>query len=167
MSRAPSAGPEGSDVYHQAWDPRAYLRQYYTLETLSEDERANAAFLVRWLRQSGRRFRRALEFGCGPTIHHAAFLVPFVEELHLADYLPANLAEVRKWLDAAADAHDWDAQLSGILAMGQAATGTADPLQRRKADLRRRARLRSARPGLPRRHAVLRPGELRFGHRPV
>ncbi|MEU7907615.1 hypothetical protein [Actinoplanes sp. NPDC049118] len=28
-------------------------------------------------------------------------------EIHLGDYLPANLAEIRRWLDRAPGAHDW------------------------------------------------------------
>lgn len=54
--------------------------------------------LSAWL-GTGRTYDSAIDIGCGPTVHHAFPLAPFIREIHLADYLPANLAEVRLWLD--------------------------------------------------------------------
>ncbi len=39
-----------------------------------------------------------LEVGCGPTVHHILPFVPYASELHMADYLPENLEEVRRWV---------------------------------------------------------------------
>jgi SAM-dependent methyltransferase len=128
---------DSSDAYHRLWEPREYLRQYYTTEGLAEDEQAIADFLTRKLRDADRRFSRALEFGCGPTVHHAAILAPYVDELHLADYLPENLAEVRKWLDGSPGAHDWDGQLMGVLTIEDPAGDLGARLDQRKRDLRR------------------------------
>lgn len=108
-----------ADAYDRLWDPRAYLRQYYA-GRLADDDRIIVKFTYERMNSAGgggnAYFPRALEFGCGPTVHHAALLAPFVGELHMADYLPANLAEVRRWLDAAPDAFDWDAIIAGTIA---------------------------------------------------
>jgi SAM-dependent methyltransferase len=126
-----------ADPYDRDWDPRAYLQQYYAAGVMAADERVNAVHLVQWLRGAGRRFARALEFGCGPTVHHAAILAPYVDQLDLSDYVPANLTEVRKWLDGAPDAHDWDGQLGDLLATEQTVGAPAESLESRKARLRK------------------------------
>jgi hypothetical protein len=48
-----------------------------------------------------------LFFGVGPTLHHVFLAAATASELHLADYLPANLAAIQRWLDRDPDAHDW------------------------------------------------------------
>src|SRR3712207_308357 len=86
------------------WDPKEYLDEYYA--EVMPDER----FATEWLVESLRRLPplpAALEFGCGPTVHHVFPLVPKVGEVHLAESLPANRAEVRRWLEADPAAHDW------------------------------------------------------------
>lgn len=112
-----------ADLYQQVWKPRQYLEQYYSGATVSDDEQAVFAQLAKWFDQGGRQFKRGLDFGCGPTIHHAAALVPYVQELHLADYLPDNLEEIRRWLRDDSDAHVWDVYLSGALTHDEAAEG--------------------------------------------
>ncbi len=87
------------------WDARTYLDTYYkdpmadTYETLE--------FLHRSL-VSMPSFKRALEFGAGPTLFGSLGLEPYVEELHSADYLEQNLVEVQKWLNNDKDAFNWD-----------------------------------------------------------
>lgn len=103
------------EVYERQWSVRDYLRQFYAGPEVSVDEAANARFLAGELRTLGRRFASALEFGCGPTVHHAASLVPWVDQLDLSDYLDSNLAEVDRWLRCGRDAHDWSVYLSGVL----------------------------------------------------
>lgn len=78
----------------------------------------------------------ALEFGCGPTIHHAAMLVPFVRSIHLADYLPQNLEQVRRWLNGHPEAHNWDVYLAGALA--EEGLTRPEDLVERKEQLRQR-----------------------------
>jgi SAM-dependent methyltransferase len=130
-----------TDVYREVFDPLAYLRTYYA-GPLSDDERFNLSQLRQTLdrfRADGGRpgFRRALEVGCGPTIHHAIPLVPHVAELHLSDYLPANLAEVRRWLDRDPTAHDWSAYLRGVLA-AEGENSSDDDVRQRADALRAR-----------------------------
>lgn len=109
-----------TDPYRTLWEPQAYLRQYYATPHVAEDERANIAFALRQFGRVGRRFARAIEVGCGPTLHHALLIAPHVDVLHLADYLVANLEEVRRSLAGEPDSHDWGVYLSGL----QAAEGT-------------------------------------------
>jgi hypothetical protein len=111
-----------SDPYLTDWTPGEYLRQYYTTPHVAEDERANVAFAARQFAAAGRTFPRAVEVGCGPTLHHAVMLAPRVDQLFLADYLPGNLNEVRKVFDGHPDAHDWGVYLNGLL------PGETDPL---------------------------------------
>ncbi|MET7420168.1 guanitoxin biosynthesis pre-guanitoxin forming N-methyltransferase GntF [Dactylosporangium sp. NPDC005555] len=86
------------------WDPAAYLRGYYG--SVEPDEVATIAFLVDVLRGAGRD-RPVLFFGVGPTLHHVFAAAEIASEIHLGDYLPGNLAEIRRWLDRDPDAHDW------------------------------------------------------------
>ena len=58
----------------------------------------------------------ALEFGIGPTLHHVLPLSPHVREIHVADYLPSNLAEVRKWQASENGAHNWRPFTERVLA---------------------------------------------------
>jgi hypothetical protein len=43
----------------------------------------------------------ALEFGCGPTVHHAFPLVNVAGEVHMAEFLASNRAQIEKWLQGA------------------------------------------------------------------
>lgn len=126
---------EPEDIYGRQWSARKYLRQFYAGPEVSADELANARFLARELRVLDRRFRTALEFGCGPTVHHAASLAPWVDSLDMADYLEANLDELRRWLGAEQGAHDWSVYLSGVL---RSEGMTPDGLATRQALLRKR-----------------------------
>lgn len=113
-----------SGVYERLWDPREYLRQYYAIPHVSEDERAHIAFARRQFARAGRRFARAVEVGCGPTLHHALLLAAHVDALWLADYLPANLEECRRSLAGEPGAHDW-----GVSVSGMQPAAVADPWQ--------------------------------------
>jgi hypothetical protein len=95
-----------SDPYLTDWNPREYLRTYYS-GPVYDDDRFIFTAAAAWVKTCGRRFDRCLEVGCGPTVHHAIPFVPVVGEFHMSDFVPANLDEVRKWRDRAAGAHDW------------------------------------------------------------
>lgn len=103
-------------VYERLWNPKGYLQQYYSTSDVSDDEQANFRFLNAGLKQMDRHFHRAIEVGCGPTLHHAAAIVPYVDELHLADYMADNLDEIRLWLMGDAQQHDWDVYFRSLLA---------------------------------------------------
>ena len=125
-----------ADVYDRLWNPKAYLQQFYSTAHVSGDEQANFSFLSAGLKQMNRRFHRAIEVGCGPTLHHAMAVAPYVDELHLADYMAVNLDEIRLWLTADAQQHDWDVYFRGLLAV----EGCDDPrtLANRRELLRQR-----------------------------
>ena len=86
------------------WVPREYLRDYYT--TVEPDEVATIAFFVDAVRRA-ERGRPVLFFGVGPTLHHVFLAAGIASEIHLADYLAANLTEIRRWLERDPGAHDW------------------------------------------------------------
>ena len=146
--------------FDAAWEPDAYLSDYY--RAVENDERATLRFLVEVAAQVG-PIPALLEFGCGPTVHH---LFPFAAQaasIHVADYLPANLLAVRRWMDAVPDSHDWSPFAASVLGyeLGRPATRseivTREELTRRRikallpADARSSRPLRddSARPGYP------------------
>ncbi|GIF73817.1 hypothetical protein Asi02nite_33350 [Asanoa siamensis] len=86
------------------WDPARYLADYY--RTVEPDEIVTIAFLVDALRHA-ERDQPVLFFGVGPTMHHVFAAAERASEIHLGDYLPANLAEIRRWIDGEPGAHDW------------------------------------------------------------
>lgn len=48
-----------------------------------------------------------LEVGCGPCMYTAMAASVAFQHIVMADLVPANILEVRKWVDAAPDAKDW------------------------------------------------------------
>lgn len=104
---------------YDTFDPQAYLQQFYATSRVTEDEAVNFRASMEWLRRTGRVFDRALEVGCGPTIHHALPLIGSVRDLQLCDYSAANLAAVRKWLEQSPDAHDWGPYIRGFLEIAE------------------------------------------------
>lgn len=101
---------------------------------MTEDEALNSRALTGLLTRPGRALGLCLDVGCGPTVHDALPLAPHAGEVLLSDCPPGNLAEVRKWLDDAPDAHDWSACVGGVLNIeGVAPTG--ESVRRRVADL--------------------------------
>jgi hypothetical protein len=116
------------------WVPREYLATYCA--RVDEDEDHTLRFLSREIRKvEGRPV--ALEFGSGPTVHHLLPIAPHVSEVHVADYLPANLDEVRKWQEGDPCAHDWGSFTEFVLA------DEGHPIPCRSSVARREALLRS------------------------
>lgn len=125
-----------ADVYERLWQPKDYLRQFYSDDVIPDDERCHLTFLANGLQRLSRKYRLGLEVGCGPTIHHALPLVDYVDEIHMTDLLPENLDEVRLWLHDDPKAHRWDAHLSAEL---DAEYGRAhESLECRKQTMRQR-----------------------------
>jgi hypothetical protein len=93
---------------------RDYLSTYYC-QPPAVDEQVVLSFLVRHypLVTSS---PCAIEVGCGPTVHHVLPLAPFVSEIHMADYLPDNLEQVRAWRDHEPGAHRWQEYTAFTLA---------------------------------------------------
>jgi NNMT/PNMT/TEMT family len=86
------------------WAPRQYLADYYT--TVESDERQTIAFFVEAMRHSAPD-EPVLIFGVGPTLHHVFLAAGKDNEIHLGEYLPANLREIEQWINRDADAHNW------------------------------------------------------------
>ncbi len=86
------------------WTPREYLADYYS--TVAPDERLTIAFFVEAMRHSAPD-EPILIFGVGPTLHHVFLATRNANEIHLGDYLPANLREIERWINRDADAHNW------------------------------------------------------------
>ena len=102
LAADPSGGPFAS--FEHDWAPRTYLVEYFS--DVEPDEHAAIAFF----RQAMRHVEPGepmLFFGAGPTLSGVFLAAPHASEIHLADYLPANLREVRRWRDDDPDAHDW------------------------------------------------------------
>lgn len=119
------------------WDPAGYLRDYYG--RLERDEELTLRFLVRQFSGAGPR-RRVLEFGSGPTIHHLLPLAPHVGTVDVADYLPANLEQVQRWLRRSPTAHDWRAFTHHVLACEGQPEPQVNDLRAREDLTRRRVR---------------------------
>jgi NNMT/PNMT/TEMT family protein len=86
------------------WVPRDYLTDYYRV--VEPDERETIAFFAGAI-TAAPAGEPVLVLGTGPTLHHVFLAAPVASEIHLADYLPANLAEIERWLAADPAAHDW------------------------------------------------------------
>ena len=86
------------------WVPRDYLADYY--QAVEPDERATIAFFVDAARE-WEPDQPVLYFGVGPTLHHVFCAATKASEIHLGDYLPANLREIERWIERDPAAHDW------------------------------------------------------------
>lgn len=117
------------------WSAKDYLSQYYLTSEIPTDEREIFDFIYKKFKDLEQPFPLALEFGSGPTLHHAVSLVPFVEQLHLADYVPENLEESKRWLDNHQGAHNWDVYFEGILKLYGEST---EQIEDRKSLLRKK-----------------------------
>jgi NNMT/PNMT/TEMT family len=94
----------GHASFDADWVPAEYLEDYYAV--VEPDEVETIAFFADAIRGT-RPQEPILFFGTGPTLHHVFLSADRASEIHLADYLPQNLAEIERWLRRDADAHDW------------------------------------------------------------
>ena len=111
------------------WVPQQYLTDYYSV--VEPDERETIAFFVDAMKAAPAG-EPVLVFGSGPTLHHVFLAAPTASELHLADYLPANLAEIERWRTRDPAAHDWREFVRYTLECEGLAAPTADDVTRRE-----------------------------------
>ena len=111
------------------WVPQQYLADYYSV--VEPDERETIAFFVDAMKAAPPG-EPVLVFGSGPTLHHVFLAAPAASELHLADYLPANLAEIERWRTRDPAAHDWRAFVRYTLECEGLAAPTEDDVTRRE-----------------------------------
>ena len=111
------------------WVPQQYLTDYYSV--VEPDERETIAFFVDAMKAAPAG-EPVLVFGSGPTLHHVFLAAPTASELHLADYLPANLAEIERWRTRDPAAHDWREFVRYTLECEGLAAPTEDDVTRRE-----------------------------------
>ncbi len=127
--------PAAYASFDTAWCPRAYLAEYYS--RIEADERHAIAFFAAAFAAMPPG-QRVLVYGAGPTLHHVFLAAAKASEIHLADYLPGNLAEIRRWLSRDPAAHDWrpfvayTLQCEGIGAPSGEQIAAREELARRK-----------------------------------
>lgn len=120
--------------YIAAFDPKEYLQECY--DGPDDEHRFNIEFLVEAVRQLPTGLM-VLEVGGGPTLHSVAAIAPHAREIHVCDYVPANLAEIRLWLDQQAEAFDWRPFIQVALAKAGLPV-TPKAVDRRAAEMRRK-----------------------------
>jgi hypothetical protein len=91
-------------AFETDWVPGEYLTDYYS--SVEADERRTIAFFVDAMRDA-EPDEPVLFFGVGPTLHHVFLAAGKASEIHLGDYLPANLREIERWIARDEAAHDW------------------------------------------------------------
>ena len=107
LLRSRSSGrrdPGGFASFDADWMPAEYLADYYAV--VEPDERETIAYFVDAIRRA-EPGTPVLFYGVGPTLHHVFLAAGTASEIHLADYLPANLREIARWLAGEPAAHDW------------------------------------------------------------
>jgi hypothetical protein len=109
--------------------PKEYLTNYYT--AIDADERHTIAFFVDAVR-SCEPGEPILFFGVGPTLHHVFPVACRASEIHLGDYLPANLSEIERWIARDPDAHCWRSFVSYVLQCEGGAAPTESRIVRRE-----------------------------------
>ena len=118
-----------------SWSPQEYLADYYRFVEPDEIE------TIRFISQASRRLKEPaniLVFGCGPTLHHVFPIAPYASEIHLADYLPGNLDQIRAWIEQRAPYHDWSAFVRYTLQCEGVAEPDHDDVSSREAMVRRK-----------------------------
>lgn len=125
----------GYASFDTEWIPAMYLRDYYS--TIEGDERSTLRFFVDRMKYLS-ACDEVLFFGCGPALHHVFLAAPKAHEIHLADYLPSNLEEIRRWKDREAGAHDWNSFVKYTLQCEGIGTPTKDNIDEREEMVRRK-----------------------------
>jgi hypothetical protein len=113
MVDSSSSAPLVAD--YSEWQARDYYQTYYS-EVVLPDEKVVLDYQLQVMQRSGQRFGRALEYGCGPTLHRAIAAAPYAFRIDMSDWLAGNLSAVRDWLAADADNDDWTRFTRFILA---------------------------------------------------
>lgn len=102
-------------IYDMHWNPKSYLRQYYSTPIVADDCEAAMRFAADEARRRQLSNARILDFGSGPTIWGVLSLSPFASEIHFSDYVSENLDAIREWVRNEPDAHDWSVYMRSAL----------------------------------------------------
>lgn len=85
------------------------------MEEIGDADTAIATEAGRWLSQTAKTFGTGIDVGCGPVLEYPFVFAPHVQQYDLADYLPANLQNIKLWQTEQEGAHDWSPLFRGIL----------------------------------------------------
>jgi hypothetical protein len=108
--------------------PAAYLQEYY--DSVAPDERIAMSYLLNLVHRESLNGGSLLDFGCGPTVHRAITVAPYVDKISFADLIPENLDAIRAWRELRGNAHDWNAHTRYLLEM----EGLKDPSREQVSD---------------------------------
>lgn len=115
---------------YSEWQARDYFETYYS-EVVLPDEQVVLAYQLEVMQRRPSGFLRALEYGCGPTLHRAIATARYAARIDMADWLANNLSEVQRWLDAN-DSTDWHRFTQFILACEGARAADATVVSQRE-----------------------------------
>jgi len=107
LALAPPALAASTSVSdYDRWHAESYYGFYYR-DGIVRDERITLDYHLRFLRAQRGSAERALDYGCGPTLHNAIAVAPYVGALDMADWSADNLACVRRWVRREPGAGRW------------------------------------------------------------
>lgn len=142
LDLSPPVRPDRVADYSE-WRARDYFETYYS-EVVLPDEQCVLDYQLQALASEPSKFGRALEYGCGPTLHRAIAAAGYVFRIDMADWLPDNLLAIRRWLRAGAGNTDWSRFTRFILAReGRGDCGAGGAVECRRVE-RREALTRKA-----------------------
>jgi hypothetical protein len=133
LSERTSASPAVAD--YSQWQAQDYFKTYYS-EVVLPDEQVVLAYQIDALKRLDHPFGRALEYGCGPTLHRAIAAARYGFRIDMADWLPDNLAQVRDWVDSSSANADWNRFTQYILGC-EGETADARSIERREEQTRK------------------------------
>ncbi len=130
--------PRNINIEYTAYknlDPKEYLAEYYT--NIIFDEQLCLEFLTDSLRKIS-PISVVLEFGSGPVVSHLIPLTAKAQEIHVADYLAGNRAEIEKWITKEPDAYNWRPFTLEILRLESNSSPTEAEAEKREQQTRDR-----------------------------
>jgi hypothetical protein len=113
LSDGTSTSPEVVD--YTQWRAQDYFKTYYS-EVVLPDEQVVLAYQIETLKRIEHKFGRALEYGCGPTLHRAIAAAHYAFRIDMADWMPDNLTQVKAWIESTSANEDWNRFTHYILA---------------------------------------------------
>ncbi|NWW72344.1 NNMT methyltransferase, partial [Climacteris rufus] len=100
-----------AEFYQQNFDPREYLKEYYSMSNSREGAitftMQNLRSLHKMFSLDGLRGDLLIDVGCGPTIYQLLSACEHFQEIIALDYTDQNRWELEKWLKNEAGAFDW------------------------------------------------------------
>src|SRR5260370_7083294 len=111
-----------------AFDPRGYLQEYYTVIDFENDQ------LLRFFSACYRDINprsTLLEFGSGPTLYSLITAAAKVETIHVSDRLEGNLHEIELWKRVDEEAFDWEPFIQRALELEGKSRVTREDIRRK------------------------------------